>query len=397
MDMDALLDELQVGMNRRLSALPERIRPFTTSFTNLPRAISLTGPRGVGKTVFLLHHAVGKKILYISADSPLLAGVKLYSIIKQVFLAGYEGVIVDEVHFAKDWSISLKAIYDEYPDRILWISDSSSLILRGGTADLSRRFLQISMPLLSFREFLFLEYGNSYSPIEAFTNSSSYTDSFKVQPEPKILEAWQKYKQQGTRPFYSEGNFSERLIAIMEKSLYYDIPFLVPSITDNNLRLMSSVISTLAQSVIPRLHVSSLCADWGIGSDKLYQLIAAMEAVGLLRVIRYEQDKKAKTVGAKLFLADPALYMALGANTGTAREAMVAMFCTNSGWKVYASKDETKGDFIISRLHNGKVTRFLLEVGGSKKHKKSADFVIRDDIDLPGLTALPLWLLGMGW
>lgn len=204
MDMDALLDELQVGMNRRLSALPERIRPFTTSFTNLPRAISLTGPRGVGKTVFLLHHAVGKKILYISADSPLLAGVKLYSIIKQVFLAGY-------------------------------------------------------------------------------------------------------------------------------------------------------------------------------------------------RVIRYEQDKKAKTVGAKLFLADPALYMALAANTGTAREAMVAMFCTNSGWKVYASKDETKGDFIISRLHNGKVTRFLLEVGGSKKHKKSADFVIRDDIDLPGLTALPLWLLGMGW
>ncbi|WP_041396223.1 hypothetical protein [Gracilinema caldarium] len=76
---------------------------------------------------------------------------------------------------------------------------------------------------------------------------------------------------------------------------------------------------------------------------------------------------------------------------------MVAMFCTNSGWNVYASKDETKGDFIISQFHNGKVIRFLLEVGGSKKVKKSADFVIRDDIDLPGLTALPLWLLGMGW
>ncbi|WP_052296368.1 ATP-binding protein [Gracilinema caldarium] len=314
MDMDALLNELQTGMQRRILALPERIRPFTTSFTSLPRAISLTGPRGVGKTVFLLHHAKGKKILYISADSPLLAGLKLYAVIKQAFLAGYEGVIVDEVHFAKDWSISLKAIYDEYPDRILWISDSSSLILRSGTADLSRRFLQISMPLLSFREFLFLEYGTLYNPISPFSYTSTHISSLEIQPEPKLLEAWQKYKQQGTRPFYSEGNFSERLIAIMEKSLYYDIPFLVPSITDNNLRLMSSVISTLAQSVIPRLHVSSLCTDWGIGSDKLYQLIGAMEAVGLLRVIRYEQDKKAKTAGAKLFLADPALYMALGSN-----------------------------------------------------------------------------------
>ena len=40
--------------------------------------------------------------------------------------------------------------------------------------------------------------------------------------------------------------------------------------TDGNLRLMNAVMGTLAHASIPRLSVRSLCADWGIGSDKLF-------------------------------------------------------------------------------------------------------------------------------
>lgn len=292
-----MIDALQEAMNRRLLSLPARIRPFTTETERLPRAVSLTGPRGVGKTVFLLHHARGRKLLYVSADSPLIAGQSLYAVIRAVFQSGYEGIIVDEVHFARDWSISLKAAYDEYPDRILWISDSSSLILRNGIADLSRRFLDMHMPLMSFREYLFLETGALHPTADPFLQS----DSLPVNPDAAVLEAWRTYKQCGTRPFYPEQHFAERLASILDKTLYFDIPFFVPSITDNNLRLMKAVASTLAQDPIPRLSVNSLCADWAIGSDKLYQLLEVMENVGLLRIVRFERDRKAKRRGQNSF------------------------------------------------------------------------------------------------
>jgi hypothetical protein len=109
----------------------------------------LTGPRGVGKTTYLLHHAQKlletqqERLLYLSADNPTLGNEGLYEIVTSIFLAGYSGVIIDEVHFAKDWSIHLKALYDDFPNHRLWISDSSSLCLRMGKGDLSRRFVHI--------------------------------------------------------------------------------------------------------------------------------------------------------------------------------------------------------------------------------------------------------------
>ena len=101
-------------------------------------------------------------MLYFSADNPMLAGEPLYETVKSMFMAGYEGVIVDEVHYARDWSLHLKALYDDFPAHRLWASDSSALVLRTGHGDTSRRYVPIHMPLLSFREFLFLETGVDY-------------------------------------------------------------------------------------------------------------------------------------------------------------------------------------------------------------------------------------------
>lgn len=120
-----------------------------------------------------------------------------------------------------------------------------------------------------------------------------------------------------------------------------------------------------------------------------------METVGLLRIVRFERDRKAKTAGAKLFLADPAFYPAMGGNTGTAREAMAAMCCASSHWTIEASRDETRGDFVVSRNAADGPQTFTLEVGGDKKNRKGADFAIWDDTDLPSRTALPLYFIQM--
>ena len=127
-----------------------------------------------------------------------------------------------------------------------------------------------------------------------------------------------------------------------------------------------------------------------------------MEAVGAVRIIRYPNDTKAKTAGAKLFLADSCLYAVLvgNGNVGTQREALVAALLQEAGFLVNASKDETKGDFVITKKA-GIIplagSAFTIEVGGKDKERKSSDFVIRDNIDYATDGIIPLWLLAMMW
>ena len=385
-----ILQTLIAAMQRRIAALPQRLRLFTTEYCAqkpLPNALMLSGARGCGKTTVLLHHSIGKRMLYFSADNPKLINEPLYDLVTQIFMLGYEGVIIDEVHFAANWSMHLKAICDDFPGKYIWVSDSSSLVLRHGEGDLSRRYVPIKMPLMSFREFLFLETGRKY-PVYALGDAA-----LPVEPDSELLNYFQQYREHGMRPFYQDGDFEARYMAIIEKMLYKDIPFFVPSISENNIRVMRAVIGSLANSSVPRIQVKSLCADWSIGAEKLYQLLFVMEQIDLIRVVRYPTDNKARSTGAKMLFADPCAYHVLHADSGTEREAYIANCFAQAGYEVRAMKDEKKGDFAITK---GAET-LAIEVGGRSKTPKKSDFVMRDNTDYPAQNAIPLWLIGMMW
>lgn len=380
------IDMFESNMRRRMAHMPSRLRLFTSGYGNLPHCVMVTGARGCGKSTFLLYHAKDIHMLYLSMDNPLLASTPLYEVVRDVFMSGFEGVILDEVHYAADWSRHLKAAYDDFPDRKIWVSDSSALVLREGTGDLSRRFVQIKMPMMSFREYLYIETGAVYDKYRL-------GGLLPVEPDDKILALFKNYRRHGSRPFYQEQDYDKRFMGVLEKVLYTDIPFFLKSVTDNNLRVMSAIVGTLAKSSIPRFQVKSLCSDWGIGAEKLYQLLFVMEQVELIRVVRLQNDTKARSVGAKMLFADPCSYWVLDADKGTEREAFVAFCFSQIGWSVAAMKDERKGDFEISCCGRS----FSVEVGGENKKSKGADYVLRDNTDYPSSRAIPFWLLAMMW
>lgn len=71
------------------------------------RAALILGPRGVGKTRLLLREAERHgNILYLSADHPYLDEVSLWAIAEAAFVRGYDGLAVDEVHFARERKVS---------------------------------------------------------------------------------------------------------------------------------------------------------------------------------------------------------------------------------------------------------------------------------------------------
>jgi hypothetical protein len=115
-----------------------------------------------------------------------------------------------------------------------------------------------------------------------------------------------------------------------------------------------------------------------------------MEQTGLLRILRTPSDYTAMSIGSKIFLADPSLYYALSGKEGNMREAFVACALQSAGRDINAVRDERKADFIVDR-------NILIEVGGPKKERKSADFVVRDGIDWPSPGIIPLWCLGFMW
>ena len=103
--------------------------------------------------------------------------------------------------------------------------------------------------------------------------------------------------------------------------------------------------------------------------------------------MRFSGDHKAGSKGAKLLLADPSMYTALGGRTGNIREAYVVNALLGGGKKVFACKDERLADFVVDGLK--------IEIGGRSKKKKAADKVVRDDVEFVAGDVVPLWCLGL--
>jgi len=79
------------------------------------------------------------------------------------------------------------------------------------------------------------------------------------------------------------------------------------------------------------------------------------------------------------------MYYCFDGNIGSAREAFI-VFSLSEKYPVYASDNEKEYDYMVGN--------YSIEVGGKHKNKKRADYVIKDDIDVPYKNNIPMWMAG---
>ena len=115
--------------------------------------------------------------------------------------------------------------------------------------------------------------------------------------------------------------------------------------------------------------------------------LLAHQPGNIRQYIKRQNDSKMHSAGAKILLYEPSVYGFFSQNRGTAREAYVASAFSEAGTPVFAASREGDSDFLVGHR--------TIEVGGAGKSRKQADFVVRDDTDLPSPGVLPLWLLGL--
>jgi len=384
------LDALRIVQARLETALMSPARPWPGAAVIQDRSVLLYGPRGVGKTSYFLREAKASGAPYLSMDHPGLANVSVYDAVEALFQRGARRIFLDEIHYKAHWSEDLKALHDAWPDRSVWASGSHSLLLSSGIGDLSRRYIGISMPFLSFREYLVLKGYPDFQVHDPFASDVAWVP--EVMAAGNILELFEKYLSSGFRPIFMEGEdrYAIKILQVVQKTMEADIPGIVQTVTQNHFRLMNAILGYLAQTNIPIVQVNSLCREWNVGKEKLYLLLQAMEQTGLIRIVRRPSDHAAQSIGAKIFLADPSLYPAFSGKEGNAREAFAVCALQSAGHEVQTAPDERKGDFLVDK-------RFLVEIGGPHKARKSSSYVIRDGVDYPAPGIIPLWMMGFGW
>jgi len=136
---------------------------------SLRRFVILSGARRVGKTTIiyqqietLLNENVNpKNILYISFDNPLLKFCTLNEIIENyttnILYDEKQDIylFLDEIQYAQDWNNWLKVFYDTNPNwRIIATGSASPVINKGLTESGAGRWITITVPTLSFYEYL---------------------------------------------------------------------------------------------------------------------------------------------------------------------------------------------------------------------------------------------------
>ena len=362
------------------------------------RLIGLKGARGVGKTTLLLQKILesGEErdtSLYLSLDSVWLDVKEIYLLAEHHVQHGGTRLVLDEVHYVKDWQRIVKNLYDDFKELKIAYTGSSLLRLKARQGDLSRRQVEYELPGLSFREFLKFE-GVMDWPCVALSDilSDHVTIAREITKKVKILPLFERYFKSGYYPFFLEdpSKNEERIRQVVNQTLDSDWPS-VEDITAETIRKARKMLRILAALPPQTPKMNRLYAEQDTERQHGLKILYALERAGLLNLLASDFDALDNLSSPeKIYCENTNLMFALtpDADMGTAREA----FFVNQVANGHAVTYPKKGDFLVD-------DKYLFEVGGRGKGFSQIkdipnSFVVNDGVEVGIGGKIPLWIFG---
>ena len=361
------MESLFTSFNIYLGLTPmDYVRSFHDKINWKNRLIGLMGQKGVGKSTLLLQHIKMydnlEETLYVQADDLYFSGHTLYELAYDFFKRGGRRLYIDEIHKYKRWSTEIKMIYDQLPLLSVVYSGSSLLALRkGGSADLSRRSIEYTMPGLSFREYLNIANGWNLQPASLDNILKGHVDFPYGEHRP--LKYYAKYLKEGFYPYFKEDDFLVRLRQAVNETVEHDIPNYADMPVASAAKLRNQLPDYVEYLVSSRLFNNLRAKGTG---DAILQKVE------------------------KLYLNNSNIAYAVSdvqPDEGTVRETMFFTWMQEV-YKVTASKIS---DFEIDGI--------TFEVGGKNKkgnQVKEADdaYLVKDNIEYAFGHSVPIWMFG---
>ena len=387
--METLIESFKVLLD--LTPM-DYVRSFHDKINWKNRLIGLLGQKGVGKSTLLLQHIknydILEETLYVQADDMYFAGHGLFETAYDFFKKGGKRLYIDEIHKYKGWSTEIKMIYDKLPLLSVVYSGSSLLALKKGSADLSRRTIEYTMPGLSFREYLNIANGWNLK-------TSSLADILKGKVdfpygEHRPLKYFAEYCKKGYYPYFKEEDFLTKLKQAINETVEHDIPAYAEMPIASAVKL-KKLMYVLDNSVPFKPNYSKLSRELEIGRNQLPEYIDYLEKARLLNGLKEKgaSDSIIQKV-EKLYLNNSNIAYAISdtkPDEGTVRETLFLTWMRETH-NVTASKIS---DFEIEDI--------TFEVGGKNKkgqQVKDADiaYLVKDGIEFVVGNSIPIWMFG---
>ena len=335
------------GVDAQEAAWPRRayFEPFAQLAlqTSVKRAVVLTGPRRVGKTVMLKHlvdrllgsqAVVGTQVFYVSLDTPLYSGRSLESLVQQFMelQAHPPGqplwVLFDEIQYLKDWEVHLKSLVDSYPHIRFLASGSAAAALRMKSRESGAgRFTEFILPPLSFAEYLQFA-GVEAGLITERPGGPAQCGGFHAPDIEGLNAEFVNYLNFGGFP---EAVMNPAVRAnparflrqdIVDKVLLKDLPSLF-GIGDT--QELNRFFNVLAFNTANEVSLEELSKHAGISKARLADYLDYMEAAYLIRRVHRIDDNALRLLRArtfKVYLTNTCMRAALFGMVTASDEAM---------------------------------------------------------------------------
>jgi predicted AAA+ superfamily ATPase len=364
------------------------------------RLIGIKGARGTGKTTLLLQwlklqDLPSEKAAYFSLDDLYFTSNTLKETVSIFYKNGGIILVLDEVHKYKNWSQEIKNCYDFYPDLKIIFTGSSIIDIAKQEGDLSRRALLYELVGLSFREYLLIQ-GIIDLPIlnleDLLFKNASIKKKIPLNFRP--LNHFANYLDHGYYPFglADTSTVYQRINQLIRTIVEIDMAEL-KDFDIRNAKKILQLIYVIAQQVPFKPNLSGLATKTTIHRNSLNNYLYYLEQAKIISLL-YPIGNSIAVLQKpeKIVLNNTTLLNALAEEkslVGTIRETFFV-----SQLQVFHKIELPKqGDFII----DGKYT---FEVGGkSKGHKQikgvEKAWIVKDDLELPLVNEIPLWVFGL--
>lgn len=364
MDISELLE-----LNERAKEDAKRF-PRTRHLFNQVRSelgkhfIGIVGPRGVGKTVLLKQVASSDPhSFYLSADtltqSSFFEAARILSELYKVRI-----LLIDEIHFCKDYAKDLKKVYDFLDIRIVFTS-SVSLSLLESAYDLSRRILLRFLYPFSFREYLSFTRDIEIPElgIDDIINDRWTTDHMRFN------HLFDGYLQGRLFPFsLEEPDYMPLLQNICLKVIHKDIP-MVSNLRFDDIETIEKTLEFIGKSGIDGINFSSISRNLGITKYKAELFVKLLSRAFILNPIYPKGTNVLKEPKVLMFLPFRLLYRDWERCIGAIREDFFAEMLTMKGYRFHYLKTKRGAktpDFLVEHGNE----RVVIEIGGKGKGRE---------------------------
>lgn len=364
----------------------------------------IVGARGVGKTTFMLRHALNsgakkRKALYVSADNVFFLENKLIDVVDYLYKQTDARILcIDEIHKYPNWKMELKNIADIYPSFRIFFSGSSMIDLIQGKYDLSRRVTLNKLCGFSFREYLEFHLGKKLPKLTIESILSSHQTIAQEIEITGILKHFNDYLKLGYYPFFKgfvlDKDKFQALDNGVQMTIYEDIGTL-HSLKTPSLAIIEQLYKYVINSSPGEINASKLASVLGKDFESISNYLKFLEQAGLIRFIfpgnsgdaYFRNPIKMYPENTNLIHA-AYLPLAQDQTKGKIRETFIVNQVQNAEIPIFYSK---KGDF--------KIGDWIFEIGGKSKNGKQIKginnaYILADDILVGSKNVIPLYLFG---